>query len=221
MTYQPGTILAFSGNYFQPDYPWLTVSAGIRIRCGWPLFPALWSHVGLIVDIRAADIEDARYCAGFDAAKYDYVKAYPPGTCLLESTTMLDAPCLVTGEPISGVQCTLPVNRIDTYRGRVASMEPIRPLDEWQRSELARLALSQCRTLYDGRGVALIGTVVWKHLRSTRAADRSSYFCSELVESNLWRIGLGLPKSKPGYASPASVVQCHERFTHHPYHWEN
>jgi hypothetical protein len=206
MIYQPGTILAFSGSDF--------ISQGIRWRT-W----SKWSHVGLIVDITAADVEDAIYYAGFDAARYDYVKAHPPGVCLLESTTTLDAPCLVTGKPISGVQCTLPVNRVDTYKGRVASLEPLWPLTEPQRARLASLALTQCGTLYDGRGVALIGTVVWKHLRSTRAADRSSYFCSELVESNLWRIGLGLPKMKPGYASPASVVQCHERFTHGEHVW--
>lgn len=206
MTYLPGSIVAFSGSDF--------ISQGIRWRT-W----SQWSHVGLIVDINADDIASAISNAGFDAGRYDYVKEHPPGICLLESTTTLDSRCLVTGESISGVQCTLPGNRIDTYRGRVASMEPIYPLEERQRADLARLALSQCGTLYDGRGVALIGTVAWKYLRGIRAADRSTLFCSELSEMDLWKIGLGSPFAKPGYASPASVVQCHERFSHGEYEW--
>ena len=214
MTYQPGSIVAFSGSGF--------TSQGIRWRTGkwWLLRPSLWSHVGLIVDITAEDVERARYYAGLDPSRYDYVQAHPPGICLLESTTMLDSPCLVTGKAISGVQCNLPGNRIKDYKGRVATLEPIWPLTEEQRARLAMLALMQCGTPYDGRGVALIGTVALKYLRGPRAADRSSLFCSELAALNLWRIGLGYPKSKPGYASPASVVQCHERFTHGELKWE-
>jgi hypothetical protein len=209
MSHQPGTILAFSGTG--------PISWGIRWRT-W----SQWSHVGLIVDITADDVEAARYYAGFSAGRFDHVKAHPPGLCLLESTTMLDCPCLVTGQPISGVQCTLPQNRIDTYRGRVASLKPIRPLEEWQRAELTRLALSQCGTPYDGRGVALLGTVAWKYLRGPRMADRNSLWCSEIVEMDLRRIRLGNPCLKSGYASPRNTVEWHgaQENTHEKPKWE-
>lgn len=223
MTFTPGTILAFSGDYFQPDFPWLTVSGPIRVRTGKLFRPTPWSHVGLIVDITAEDIGAARYFAGFSAGRFDHVKAHPPGLCLLESTTMLSCPCLVTGEQISGVQCTLPGDRIRGYRGRVASMRPIRPLDEEQRAELARLALTQCGTPYDDRGVAILGTVAWKYWRGPRMADRNTLWCTELAEMDLGLIGLGLPGCclTPGYADPRKTVKYRTGFTHHQPEWEN
>jgi hypothetical protein len=208
-TYEPGTILAFSGSDL--------ISQGIRWRT-W----SQWSHVGLIVDITTYDVESAIYYAGFDASRYDYVKDHPPGICLLESTTMLaDTRCLVTGESISGVQCTLPDNRVANYRGRVASMRPIGPLDEWQRARLAALALSQCGTPYDGHGAALLGSVAWKYWRGPRMADRNTLWCTELGEMDLGKIGLGLPGCclTPGYADPRKTVKYHTGFTHEAPKW--
>ncbi len=209
MTYHPGTIVAFSGSGF--------ISQGIRWRT-W----SKWSHVGLIVDITAEDVDKAANEIQADDARVSYLLGQPPGICLLESTTMLDSACLVTGKSISGVQCTLPGNRIKDYTGRVASMEPIRPLDEWQRSELARLALTQCGTPYDDRGVAILGTVAWKYWRGPRMADRNTLWCTELGEMDLGLIGLGLPGCclTPGYADPRKTVKYHSGFTHGEPKWE-
>jgi hypothetical protein len=219
--FTPGTILAFSGNYFKPDFPWLDVSGPIRIRGGF----TPWSHIGIIVDITAEDVDAAIYYAGlrYDG-RYDYARAHPPGLCLLESTTMLDCPCLVTGDAIpgGGVQCNLPHNRINGYNGRVASMRPRVELTERQRARLARYALGIAGRPYDARGAALMGTFCWKYLRGRRAADRQTYVCCELVtEANIKLRWPNTPKPlKPGFAMPASVVEWHEDWTHHPHKWE-
>ena len=217
--YQSGSILAFSGDWLQWYPPWVTVSATIKARfCHW------CSHVGLVVQITRDDVEAAKAADALrhlDFRRIAYLLDHPPGVCCLESTMLLaNTPCLATGQPISGVQCTRIDDRIAAYKGRVAVMRPLKALAEPQRAVLARLALQQCGTRYDTSGAALIGTVLWKYLRGFRAADRSSLFCSELVEANLDRIGLGNPRLKPGFASPKAVVQWHQGETHHLPEWE-
>lgn len=209
--FQTGTIVAFSGTGF--------VSQGIRWRT-W----SQWSHVGLIVDITAADVDRAaNTLTRLDDQRVAFLLDHPPGICLLESTTQLAGTrCLVTDRDISGVQCTLPGDRIRGYTGRVASLEPIRPLGGWQRAELARLALTQCGTPYDARGVALLATVAWKYLRGPRAADRSSLYCAEVLEMDLGKIGLGFPRCcmKPGFSDPRKTVEWRIGFTHRKPKWE-
>lgn len=215
--YPTGDILAFSGNGL--------ISAGIRWRTGhwqwaWPPYqPSPWSHVGIVVDIRATDIEAALNTIEISDARAVYLLDHPPGTVLLESTMLARAPCLITGEKIKGVQCQLPGNRVDTYDGRVALLNPLTPLSEAQRAKLAALALDWVGRPYDGSGVALLGSFAWKHLRGFRAADRSSMFCSELVAEAFRQIGLGNPALKPGYASPENVVEWHGGETHSLPEW--
>lgn len=223
MMFTPATILGFSGHYFHPNSLWPTVAGPIRIRGGF----TLWSHIGIIVEITRDDILAAIAADTLDHLDYRrmaWLTNNPPGICLLESTTLLDSPCLVTGKAIpgGGVQCNLPVNRVQTYNGRVASMRPLVEVTEWQRARLARYALSIVGRPYDARGAALMGTFCWKYLRGRRAADRETYVCSEVVtEANIKLCWPNIPEPlKPGYADPRSVVQWHNGPTHGEPKWE-
>lgn len=213
MSYHPGTIVAFSGNWFTPRFPWLSATAiGIQVRT-----MSRWSHVGIIARITWRDVEATANRIGVSDDRLKWLMDNPPGTVLLESTMLARGACLVTGKPIKGVQCRLPGNRIASYSGRVATLKPRTPLTEDQRAKLASLALDWVGTPYDGMGVARLGTYAWKYLRGWRMRDRSSMFCSELVaqacrELRLTDVNTDPPK--PGYASPGAVVDYHARFTH-------
>ena len=202
---QPGAIIAFSGAS--------VVSRIIRLRT-W----SEYSHVALAVEITRRDVEEwyvnDRQKHLFPYGKKQYLANHAPGLCLIESTMLSGSPCLATGQRIKGVQLQDPIARINEYNGSLSVLTPEVPLSDALRSRLAMHALSLIGTPYDGYGTARLGTFAYQHLTGWFATDRSSVFCSELVEFLLQQLQYGCLGYEPGEISPAALVTCHAGTTH-------
>lgn len=121
---------------------------------------------------------------------------------LIESTTLTDLPCRVTGRPIKGVQVHLPQERLANYYGRVYCMRPqwrYRP-ESHTSGELTRFLTSFVGTPYDMLGAIRCGTR-WIH-----GADWRRVFCSKVVRAALEQIHLAAVSNANSW-SPSSLAR--------------
>lgn len=128
-----------------------------RLRCA----P---SHVGIIADLPVSGMTTR---------------------VLVESTSLCDRDCLITGRPVSGVQAHGPEGRVWDYLRGGGWVDQYRPTEacEFNDAELGRLAIL-CRAMaghdYDTIGAGFSGLAITRRWLN-RTADLSTLFCSELV----------------------------------------
>jgi hypothetical protein len=146
------------------------------------------SHVGILCDYRGSPV-------------------------LVESTTLCDQPCLVTGKTIRGVQAHLAEDRIATYRGRVlhyALTDECR-LSSDESTLLTRILLKHwIGRPYDLAGALVSGTNFLKFSHWVPYPDLGSVFCSKLVARLYMRLNR-LNWDDPGRYSPAYLIRTLRR----------
>jgi hypothetical protein len=128
---------------------------------------------------------------------------------IVESTTLNDTPCCVTGRRIRGVQAHPLETWVRDYDGRVWLCEPdwwARSLFDDQAAVIRRLAMSKLGTAYDEVGALVTGL---DPLASSYHFSRHRFFCSELVA---WILDhLRLPpvqtRLRPGLVTPAELFR--------------
>ena len=130
------------------------------------------------------------------------------GPLLFESTTLCDEPCVLTGQPIKGVQAHTPQSRIDSYPGTVARL---RLMPAWRLNKddvdlLHRWLMHVMDESYDLRGAIVSGTQLFKWTSLMPYPDLDSLFCSELCAAALMRLQR-MPLSNPSLFNPASLVR--------------
>jgi hypothetical protein len=143
----------------------------------------------------------------------------PEEFALWESTSRCDLPCLLQGEPVSGVQCHTIRERIETYRGKVyhyplsvfsrARLDSAwpwprvycyhYPLSVFSRARLFEGELSEFLHEQVGKGYDAIEAfrsrqtaLGWIERRLTRE-NHEALFCSELVAAAWKAAGLWYP----------------------------
>lgn len=135
------------------------------------------------------------------------------GPMLVESTTLCELPCAVTGECLAGVQAHRPWDRIGNYVGRVVHV-PLSPVWRLSRSEseflTAMLAQHWIGKPYELAGAILSGTRLLKWSRLLPYPDGSSAFCSHLVAACLQRLGR-MPLRRASAFNPASLIRLERR----------
>jgi len=107
---------------------------------------------------------------------------------LCESTTLADAPCVVQGRRVEGVQLHHLRQRVLEYRGRVwhyPLVEPLRPLESRRLTMFCRKHLGR---RYDYRGAADARHMPLARLFRGRE-DLSRLFCSEWDAACLREVG--------------------------------
>jgi hypothetical protein len=98
---------------------------------------------------------------------------------LVESTTLNSQPCCVRGLCVKGVQAHPIIDRIRSYRGRVAVVRwnEYQRLDTNQSKKLTQMVLARLGESYDAIGAAVCGAALvsrwWQF-------DKRKTFCSEL-----------------------------------------
>jgi hypothetical protein len=172
--YQPGDLLLFSGRGF--------ISRAVKgftcCPCHW--FRPSWrcvSHVGILADW--------------------YGK-----TLLIESTTLVDEPCEITGKVNKGMQAHFPKPRIAGDSGYVFLAKP--NIDRMgftarHSGSLRRFLVRALGAQYDELGA------IESALFPTNA-DLSRVFCSEVVAGALMDIGR-LPLDNPGVYTPTRLIR--------------
>lgn len=138
---------------------------------------------------------------------------WPHGLLLVESTTLLDTPCRITGQHVAGVQANEIGPRIAAYRDNGGRVECWRPaagftLTRQQLDFLATLAYEELLGRpYDVAQAIGSGTHILKR-RLQRwglaGGDTRRFFCSELVATLLMRVGL-MKVDNPSDYSPAKL----------------
>ena len=130
------------------------------------------------------------------------------GPLLFESTTLCNEACVLTGQPVKGVQAHEPWSRIAGYPGAVARLRlmPAWRLSSRETELLHRWLLHVADEPYDLRGAILSGTRFFKWTALMRYPDLDSLFCSELCAAALMRLHR-LPLTNPSLFNPASLVR--------------
>lgn len=134
---------------------------------------------------------------------------YRGGSVLVESTTLCDLPCIVTGKKISGVQAHAAEERIAGYRGRVLHypMTDECRLSSDESSLLTRILLKHwIGRPYDLAGALVSGTNLLKFSHLIPYPDLGSVFCSKLVARIYMRLNR-LNWDDPGRYSPAYLIR--------------
>lgn len=164
---------------------WGTDPLSIAIRC-YTFGP---SHVGMVLNF------------------------WPHGLLLVESTTLLDTPCCITGKHIAGVQANEVDGRVATYCKDGGHVECWRPstgfsLTREQQNFLATLAYEELLGQpYDVTQAIGSGTHILKRQLQRwglAVGDTRRFFCSELVATLLMRVGLMAVDNASNY-SPARL----------------
>lgn len=103
MNVKPGDLFAFAGRGL--------VSSAIKVfTC------SRYSHVAGVANV------ERRHFEPFWPSKFDrdrLNRTWVDGLCLIESTTLTDSPCLLTGLQVGGVQVQSIERRIESYDGSV------------------------------------------------------------------------------------------------------
>jgi len=130
---------------------------------------------------------------------------------LVESTTLNDAPCCITGKRIKGVQAHPLEDRIRSYNGKVW----VSALNRWQTlsvaesKKLTEMALSRIGTPYDDLGCLICGGlgIIRRLWRFTPGAA----FCSELRHWFLTQLDkqVTIPE-RSGRVSPAPLARAED-----------
>lgn len=195
-TFCPGDVLAFSGND--------RVSRLIKFFTG-PIsafgFLAV-SHVAICVEF-----DDSRHTYPIADPQSPSGKRYVPlkridGTVLVESTTLCDEPCLVTGKPIAGVQVHRPEDRVARFDGRVYIL---RPSDKRPFSRREAHALAYGASRWIGEPYDLVGAL-FSALPHPLPTDDSRGFCSFLVAYLLMNVGR-IERDNARGITPAALVR--------------
>jgi hypothetical protein len=120
----------------------------------------------------------------------------PLDCALWESTSRCDLPCLLQGEPVSGVQCHGISERIGSYHGKVYHY----PLSIWSRMRLEQATLGEFLHAQVGKGYDAIEAfrtratpLGWIERRLTRE-NHEALFCSELLAAAWKAAGLWCPR---------------------------
>lgn len=115
----------------------------------------------------------------------------------IESTTLCQHPCRITGVRRRGVQAHRPCERLADYLRQGGHVDlyrltDINRLSSREADLLARLLIDHFvrrGIAYDVGGAVLSGTRVFQLLRLFPSADLESLFCSELIAAVLMRLG--------------------------------
>ena len=194
--WQSADVLAFSGDS--------TISLGIKIGSCSPI-----SHVAAIGWTPKWQLRSLAATGVLRIAE-ERVRNWCDQPLLYESTTIADMPCEITGQCIQGVQAHRPIQRIQSYQGRVwlYRLTPAwqRDLSEQRQTRLTGHLLARIGQQYDGRGAILSGTRVIKHFWAWRRVDRSSLFCSEYLASVLQHVGL-FPITNASKVTPGGLIK--------------
>lgn len=172
------------GNFGTWRTAWLIVLA-VTVSLIWGLARGwVWaSHVGIVCVFRR--------------------EVYPRrGMLLVESTTLCDEPCQITGKKINGVQAHRPETRIAGYAGRVWLLRPSakHPLSHGDMWRLADAAKRWIGTPYDTAGAIRSATDL------PADGDDTAIFCDALVYELLAEIQKVPPADSKQY-TPASLVR--------------
>jgi len=170
LDFRAGDILAFYGSPRLPKrvrhlVPWWISLRTSSLR-GCPKWSP--SHVGILV--RLPGVSEV-------------------GPLLVESTTLSRLPCLIRGEPVSGVQVHHPWDRIEEYTAGGGWVDVYRPHGWWALSDVEERLLTD---LVEKRLLALsidydMGGAIWsgpnwvEWLGLTLPEDLSRLFCSETI----------------------------------------
>lgn len=172
--FAPGDLLFFSGRG--------VISRVIKgFTCSpWQWFWPCWScvsHVGVCID-------------------------YYGRTLLIESTTLCDEPCEITGRMHKGMQAHLPRLRVKGDDGFVFHCKP--NIDRMSFTVGDNKALRRFMVRYLGADYDYIGAV--ESVVRPSNADLSRVFCSEVVAGAMMDIGR-LPLGDPGEYTPSRLVK--------------
>ena len=127
---------------------------------------------------------------------------------IMESTTLLDKPDLVTGEFIKGVQQQYLSDRIKAYDGLVYWCGLTENIKIQKQADMIKW-LSDVhgkRTSYDALGAVLAGSYALNTFDFARDEDFSSLFCSELVTKALQIAGVVSDKVLAASQTPQDVL---------------
>lgn len=126
---------------------------------------------------------------------------------LYESTILSDLPCAIRQEQVKGVHATLPMERIERYRGRLWHYPVYRPLYNFESERLSRFLDSQLGVAYDHIGAVRAGGLGWSWFESLiYPEDLSAIFCSELCAAAYREIGL-MPTNHVSRWSPNKLIR--------------
>lgn len=192
MAFAPGDIIAFDGAS--------AISNVIKLATY-----SRWSHVGIIANITRAQLLAGRPVGSIAPKILD---AWPKEgrLLLIESTTLCDSPCEITGLPIRGVQAHEPESRVKAYEGSVYRLPISRDWEfsESEANQVAMYLLSKIGTPYDGVQAAMAGGV-WLKRWFWNPEDWNRAFCSKLV-CGLFKRLQRFPMQNCNLVSPAQVV---------------
>jgi len=197
MHFEAGDILAFYGEGW--------ISRAIRLGTGGGP-----SHVGIVCRIDDAVIQQLGLVGTQTGLRLSRLNGEH---VVIESTTLIERPCLVTGDRRDGVQVQEPWQRIDDYHGQavVHRLVPAWRLSTPESQLLTQMLLRYYvlpRADYDRLRVVIAGTT--RHLRGllTRLVAPSPHaqFCSELCAFALMRLNR-LNHSNPLAYSPGGLVR--------------
>ncbi|MGE4136427.1 MAG: hypothetical protein AB7E98_12015 [Pirellulales bacterium] len=155
--YQPGDVIVFAGRGLVSRTIALTTTTwGQFVRLQWV------SHVGICAQVN-------RY-----------------GLLLFESTTLVELPCVIQGRLVRGVSAHCPIERVDSYQGKVwrLRLDPHVRFDAKRSGGLTRSLMSNLGKPYDARQAIMSG-VPWVKRSSWTRPDRRAMFCDELVSTAL------------------------------------
>lgn len=152
--YRPGDLIFFAGR--DP------LSRAIALKtCTWRqlLLRRWFSHVGI--------------CCEFDDGSPS-----GPRIMLVESTTLADQPCFITGRKTIGVQAHFPEGRVWNYPGAAWRLRLRRSLDAIESRRLSNFCLSTIGQPYNYRRAGELALFFWSHLRDETPLP-DSWFCSD------------------------------------------
>ncbi len=188
--YQAGDILLFSGR--DPVSRWIKL---------WTL--SKFSHVGIVAEVDEATIGRAKS----DGVKLPSPMPVLPRHLVFESTTLMESPCLITGESINGVQAHDPYSRVIGYPGKVWRMRLTKDfaLDPYEKRHMATSLLRYIGTDYDTKGAVKSGSR-WLKEKFWPNPDLRTVFCSEYVARSLQVVGR-LPLLNPSGLTPGGLYK--------------
>jgi hypothetical protein len=164
------------------------------------------SHIGILSRTNEYDVHAAAGWSPYISEEMARRFRTPSLPLLYESTTLVNHPCRITGEPIKGVQAQNPIVRASTYNGEVSLLRLREPLVEPEQERLTKILLYHLGTPYDGAGAIRCGLTLI-HRRPWRLkTEMSTYFCSELVAAALTKLGV-LSIQRPALWSPGALVR--------------
>jgi hypothetical protein len=130
---------------------------------------------------------------------------------LVESTTEVESPCVVTGKIVRGVQAHWLHERIESYHGKVWHYPLVRDLYPHESRRLNKFLRWHLGCPYDDIGAFRAGGIGWSWIESRLHANSlASLFCSELCAAAHSDIGL-FETSRPARWSPRRFVNAERK----------